>query len=216
MDITQYDTIVMDCDGILINHAQGILANMYELQQDLPQNIADRHDLIQRYLDYYYGLSDSICENGFCASNCFTFQQVMKQLDVRVNWREALRFARSVNDWPLFEDAYGALHYLRKFFHVLVRCDRDPEDVSHLVEKLHINHRDIIVRMPPSHSLNAALVSRGYDADTCLHLTSPFLAALSSFENTQVIRRNDPSYGSDDSLASVVMSHQNCLRNSWH
>ncbi|CAG8999744.1 MAG: hypothetical protein CENE_01723 [Candidatus Celerinatantimonas neptuna] len=216
MDITQYDTIVIDCDGILINHAQGILTNIYELQQDLPQNIAYRNDLIQRYFEHYYGLSDSISENGFCASHCFAFQQVMKHLSVRTNWREALRFARSVNDWPVFEDAYGALHYLRKFFHVLVRCDREPEDVPSIVDKFNINHRDIIIRTPGEDAIKSAIVRLGQSADTCLHLTSPFLAPLSSFENIQIIRRNDPAYESDDSLARVVMEHQSHLRHSWH
>ncbi|CAM3655489.1 hypothetical protein VA7868_04129 [Vibrio aerogenes CECT 7868] len=219
MDITKYKTLIIDCDGILVNHFHGILTKLYELQQNLPQDISYQTNLIQRYLDHYYHLSDALDQNGFCASHCFTFQSLMKQDQQNQDWRMTFRFGRTIKHWPLYEDAYGALHYLKKFFRVFIRCDREPEDIPYLIENLGITQKDLIIRGSQANDLHNVLATQGHDIESALLLTTPHLAHMTSFPNTRVIHRyripsSDQPTG--ESLADLVIEHQNILRNSWH
>ncbi|SHO55976.1 HAD family hydrolase [Vibrio quintilis] len=219
MDITQYKTLVIDCDGVLINHFHGILTKLYELQQDLPQNISYQEFLIQSYLDHYYDLSDSLSQNGFCASHCFTFQALMQRYKLNQDWKRTFRFGRTIKHWPLYEDAYGALHYLKKFFRVLIRCDREPEDIPYLIENLGINQEDLIIRGSEESDLSTTLSSQGNEVGSTLLLTTPHLAKITAFPNTKVIRRypvSSSDHGSAESLADLVIEHQNILRSTWH
>lgn len=219
MDIVNYETIVIECDGILVNHYQGILNKIYELQQNLPQNIPFKRSLIQTYLDYYHNQSGSVEEYGFCALHCFSFQALMESYHFDVNWRRTFQFGRAMKHWPLFEDAYGALHYFKKFFHVLLRCDREPEDIHHIINKLGISKQALIVRNETKNGLADELNSRGINIETTLLITTADIAENCHFPNTKIIHRSnfkEEISSKNESLASLVVQHQNTIRNSWH
>ena len=215
MDTTQFSTIVIDCDGVLVNHCQGILGQINELQQNLPQEIPFQQSLIQQYLNHYYSLSSSLDENGFCASHCFTFQTIMSGIGIKTSWKKTFQFGRNMRYWPIYEDSYGALQYFKKFFRVFVRCDREPEDVARLIKNLGIEHSDIIIRDYNNQGLKNELLRKGEDIESCLLITTPRLAELTEFPNIQVIRRSTIFSHNDSgqrSLARLVFDHQDHLR----
>jgi len=215
MDSTQFSTMVIDCDGVLVNHCQGILSKINELQQDLPQDMPLQESLIHQYLNQYYSLSSSLEENGFCASHCFTFQKVMSEANLKTSWKKTFQFGRTIRNWPVYEDSYGALQYFKKFFRVYIRCDREPEDVPFLVKSLGIEQSDLIIRSHNNQGLTNELLRKGVDIDSCLLLTTSRLAELTEFPNIQVIRRTTifSQKNSDQrSLARLVFDHQDYLR----
>jgi len=215
MDSTQFSTIVIDCDGILVNHCQGILSRINELQQNLPQEMPRQESLIHRYLNHYYSLSSSLDENGFCASHCFTFQKVMSDASVKTSWKKTFQFGRTIRHWPVYEDSYGALQYFKKFFRVYIRCDREPEDIPFLIKSLGIEHSDIIIRSQYNHGLINELLKKGEQVENCLLLTTQRLSELTEFPNIQVIRRATIFSQTDSgqrSLARLVFDHQDYLR----
>ncbi|MCE0494968.1 hypothetical protein [Vibrio salinus] len=219
MDITNFKTIIIECDGILINHYQGILNKIYELQQNLPQNIPFKKSLIRDYMEHYHNKSDSLTDNGFCALHCFTFQALMEQNQISFNWKRTFQFGRAMKHWPLYEDAYGALHYLKKFFKILIRCDREPEDIPYIINDLDIQSNDLIIRNDKEDGLIDELKFREIDVSSCLLITTPDIAKTNPFPNTKIIHRNQFKQNSDshgDTLASLVVEHQNAIRNSWH
>jgi hypothetical protein len=219
MNITDFETIVIECDGILINHYQGILNKIYELQQNLPQNIPFKKSLIQDYIDHYHNQSQSLDDNGFCALHCFTYQTLMKQNQVAFNWKRTFQFGRAMKHWPMYEDAYGALHYLKKFFNVLIRCDREPEDIPNIINNLKISEQDLIIRSEQKDGLSDALSLRGLNSASTLLITTPDIAKINAFPNTRVVRRHqfkpEPD-AQNESLADLVLEHQNLIRNTWH
>ncbi|MDC0610257.1 hypothetical protein OAP63_05945 [Vibrio sp.] len=219
MDITTFDTLIIDCDGILVNHYQGILNKIYELQKNLPQDIPYQESVIHQYLKHYYNLSDSIYENGFCVTHCFSFQTLMNELKATSNWKHTFQFGRAVNQWPMYEDAYGALHYLKKFYRVLIRCDREPEDIPQIIKSLAITEHELIIREHFDSDLSNTIRSLGLNTHTTLLLTTPHLAELTQFPNTRVIHRSAvflPENANRESLAKFVLEHQTALRSSWH
>ncbi len=216
MDSTQFSTLIIDCDGVLINHCQGILGKMNDIQQDLPQDIIFQQSLIQRYLNHYYSLSHSLDENGFCASHGFTFQKMMSEANIQTSWKKTFQFGRAIKDWPIYEDSYGALQYFRKFFRVFVRCDREPEDIEKLIKTLGINHTELLIRDYNNQELKNELLRKGENLESCLLITTPRLAELTEFPNIQVIRRATIFSHKDSgqrSLARLVFDHQEHLRN---
>ncbi len=215
MDSTQFSTLIIDCDGVLVNHCQGILGKMNEIQQDLPQDIVFQQSLIQHYLNHYYSLSNSLDENGFCASHGFTFRKMMSEANIQTSWKKTFQFGRTIRSWPIYEDSYGALQYFKKFFRVYVRCDREPEDVYNLVENLGISHSKLIIRNHNNQGLKQHLRLKGENIESCLLITTPRLAELTEFPNIQIIRRTTIFSQKDSgqrSLARLVFDHQDHLR----
>lgn len=219
MDITKFTTIIIDCDGILVNHYKGILSKIYDLEQDLPQDIPSQEAIINQYLNHYYGLSESLLSNGFPASHGFAYQSIMKEHNRQSTWRKTFQFGRAMTKWPLYEDAYGALHYLKKFFNIFIRLDMETEDLPHIIKSLEMNREDLIIRGHKTGELLNTLEGKGEVIDDCLLLTTPNLAEVTQFPNVRILHRSPlctPGTSSTESLANLVIEHQNTIRNSWH
>jgi 2-haloacid dehalogenase len=241
MDITNFKAIIIDCDGILVNHHQGILTKIFDLQQNLPQDIPSQRKLLQHYLDHYYSLSPELNKNGFAATHCFAYQKLMENdllmgngqpiesdhfmksdqfienYQIEFTWKKAFRFVRSVSDWPNYEDAFGALQYLKKFFRVFVRCDRDREDIPSLLERLNLAENDVIPRSPNENQLKQFLDDQSIDPQSCLALTTPYLLSYTQLPHVKVLQRqttgdNYEKAHADQTLASLVIAHQEKLR----
>nr|BFE96086.1 2-haloalkanoic acid dehalogenase [Pseudomonas brassicacearum subsp. brassicacearum] len=60
-------------------------------------------------------------ELGFSGLLCFAHRQLAERWKLKVSWEEGMSFARSAAGWTLFEDAPGAMLYLRKFYRLLVQ-----------------------------------------------------------------------------------------------
>ncbi|MEI8634777.1 hypothetical protein P4S72_27450 [Vibrio sp. PP-XX7] len=132
MRLTDYRVLLIDCDGVLIDHHGGIGSHLSVLQQNLPHKMKPQQACLAQYDAHVEALNPSLPELGFSALHCFAYQQFMQAQGTPVNWKESLHFARSIVDWPQYEDAFGALRYLRKFYNIIVRCDREPEDLPPL------------------------------------------------------------------------------------
>lgn len=215
MNITQFSTLVIDCDGILVNHCQGILTSIHNLQRNLPQDTKFKQAMLQFYLKHYYQLSERLEQNGFFASHCFAFQATMSNLHEDTSWKNTLSFGRTMSQWPIYEDSFGALQYFKKFFRVFIRCDREPEDIDYLIENLGITRNNLIIRTKDNGSLLEELKLRGENIDSCLLFTTPYLAQLTDFPNIQLFQRSkilNTNHYHHSSLAQQVFQHQNHLR----
>jgi hypothetical protein len=215
MSLMDYQVIIIDCDGILINSHQGILSKIYQLRQDLPQNQLTRQSLIQHFDACYYRQTPRIPELGFCALHALTYQQVLAHYSLKTHWKEMLHFARSANTWPRYADAWGAVQYLRKFFRVIVRCDRDIEDLPTLRSGFDLPAEEILIRTPDPHQIQQYLESQGISPQQSLMITTPALAKTFEVPNIHCIERGfiDPP-DTRENLAALVIAHQSALRQS--
>jgi hypothetical protein len=143
MRLTDYRALLVDCDGVLIDRDSGVWAALQGLfagQHATPSRAA----VLALYHDALGTLYPRFDELGFTGLLCFTHRKLAEGFNVRVSWEESLSFARSVQAWPLFEDAPGALLYLRKFYRLVVLCDRDAQDREGLCERLGLNSEELL------------------------------------------------------------------------
>lgn len=144
MGLTEYRALLLDCDGVLVDSDSGVWAALQGLFASF--KAAPSRDSV---MSYYHEVLDALYlrfdELGFSGMLCFAHRQLAEHFDVRVSWEESLSFARSVRSWPLFEDAPGALLYLRKFYRLLVLCERDAEDRTSLCERLGLGSEEVLV-----------------------------------------------------------------------
>ena len=210
MSDRQIQLVILDCDGVLINHHQGFLLNLYKLRQDMPQDILSQQKAINHYDERYVHYLRQLPELGFCAIQCFCFADVLTHFGLQAQWREMLHFARSIGKWPKFEDAFGALHYLKKFYRVMVRCDREKEDVEYLKQKFQLSPNDILLRDSEPDQIQRHLRSLGLTDDQAVVVTNPINAQTLTFPHVRVLSRAGSS--TKESLATLIFEHQENLR----
>ncbi|MZI94953.1 hypothetical protein F9817_17385 [Vibrio sp. CAIM 722] len=206
----ELEVLILDCDGVLINHHQGFLTNLYNLRQDLPQNSVTRRAAITAFETAYAKYIERLPELGFSAIQCFCFAEVLEHFSRETNWREMLHYSRSIGKWPDYEDAYGALHYLKKFYRVVVRCDREMEDIEFIKKRFGIEKNDILLRDMEPDQIQRFLRSIGLTDEQGLVVTNPQNAQRLSFPYIREISRAFD--GSKESLVSLIVEHQRKLR----
>ncbi|PPC74286.1 2-haloalkanoic acid dehalogenase [Pokkaliibacter plantistimulans] len=219
MHLTDYQALLIDCDGVLIDHESGIWSALQQFQQNLPHDALNRQQLMSDYHRTLNELMPRLSELGFTGCLCFAYRQLMESHGYQPSWRESLRFARAVVNWPLFEDAPGALLYLRKFYRVLVRCDRETEDVPSLCERLGVSAKEVIIRGETPEEEKRQLAERGVYPDHLLLVTNACLAAKNSYPAICLLQRPGSLMKKQpktklriSSLAELVFQHQESLR----
>jgi hypothetical protein len=135
MGLTDYRALLIDCDEVLVDRDSGVWAALQPLLENR-SGTPDKEQILGEYKDVIRSLYPRFDELGFSGLLCFAHRQMAERLGIKASWEEGMTFARSVPNWTLFEDAPGAMLYLRKFYHLLVYADRDVEDRGMLCERL--------------------------------------------------------------------------------
>ncbi|WAH55107.1 2-haloalkanoic acid dehalogenase [Pseudomonas silvicola] len=143
MRLTDYRVLLLDCDGVLIDRDSGVWTALQGLLVGTGV-VAEKGPVLDRFEQGLHGLYPRFEELGFTGLLCFAHRQLAEALQVRASWEESLSFARTPVTWPLFEDAPGALLYLRKFYRLVILCDRDAQDREALCERLGILAEELV------------------------------------------------------------------------
>jgi len=143
MGLTDYRALLIDCDEVLVDRDSGVWTALQPLL-DSRGGHSDKEQVLAEYAEVVRALYPRFAELGFSGLLCFAHRQLAERWGLKASWEEGMSFARSVASWSLFEDAPGAMLYLRKFYRLLVRGDRDTEDRGLLCERLGIMPDDFI------------------------------------------------------------------------
>jgi hypothetical protein len=143
MGLTDYRVLLIDCDEVLVDRDSGVWTALQPLLEGRHQ-VPERAALLAEYKAVMTSLLPRFEELGFSGMLCFAHRHIAEQLGTKASWEESLTFARSVPYWPLFEDAPGAMLYLRKFYRLLVLVDRNVEDRGQLCERLGLGLDDLL------------------------------------------------------------------------
>lgn len=143
MRLTDYRVLLLDCDGVLIDRDSGVWTALQGLFAGACA-VPEKASVLDRFEQVLHGLYPRFDELGFTGLLCFTHRQLAEGLGLRASWEESLSFARTPVTWPLFEDAPGALLYLRKFYRLVILCDRDAQDREALCERLGIQGDELL------------------------------------------------------------------------
>jgi hypothetical protein len=143
MGLTDYRALLIDCDEVLVDRDSGVWTALQPLL-DSRGGRPEKDQVLGEYAEVIRGLYPRFEELGFSGLLCFAHRQLAERWGLKASWEEGMTFARSVAGWSLFEDAPGAMLYLRKFYRLLVQGDRDAEDRGLLCERLGISPEDFI------------------------------------------------------------------------
>ncbi|MGF6400443.1 2-haloacid dehalogenase [Pseudomonas frederiksbergensis] len=216
MELTDYRALLIDCDEVLFDRNSGIWTALQPLLENYPDTLT-REEVLADYDQVIRGLNPLFSKLGFSGLQCFAHRQLAERLGLDASWEEGMRFARSVSDWSLYEDAPGAMLYLRKFYRLLIYGDRDNADREAFCERLGITSEDFL--SPTSKPLEdqAWLLANDLDPKEILLVCGS--ADLSSASGLCLIQRgcSEPRTTSPadfyiDSMADLVTQHQQSLR----
>lgn len=217
MELTDYRALLIDCDEVLFDRDSGIWTALQPLIEGHPDALA-REEVLAEYDRVVRALYPRFPELGFSGLLCFAHRQLAERLGLKANWEEGMNFARSVYDWPLFEDAPGAMLYLRKFYRLLVYGDRDSADREGLCERLGIMFEDFLSPIRKPLEYRAWLLTNDLEPKDILLVCSSSAEAPSAGGLCLIQRGGtelDPSSPADfhiNSMADLVTQHQCSLR----
>ncbi|WP_411379222.1 2-haloalkanoic acid dehalogenase [Pseudomonas sp. MPB26] len=213
MGLTDYRALLIDCDEVLVDRDSGVWAALQPLL-DNRGGQPSREQVLAEFNEVVATLYPRFAELGFSGVLCFAHRQLAETWGQHASWEEGMSFARSAGNWSLFEDAPGAMLYLRKFYRLLVRGDRDAQDRGVLCERLGIAPEDFISLAEDPQWLNR----QGAEVQPTLHITRPSVGTQVALDRCLIGRHRarQPSPCAADycinSMADLVAQHQLSLR----
>jgi len=217
MELTDYRALLIDCDEVLVDRESGIWSALQPLLAQHKQ-APERDEVLGLFRQIAQALAPRFDELGFGGSLCFAHRQLAQWLGLEASWEEGMAFARSARDWALFEDAPGALLYLRKFYRILICGDRDNADRDALCERLGIASEDLFSQASNPLSDPAWLQANDLALEHLLVVTSA-AASPTAPVDLCLIRRAESAHAQPcpatvcaSSLADLVALHQLSLR----
>ncbi|EIK94427.1 hypothetical protein PMM47T1_22023 [Pseudomonas sp. M47T1] len=212
MRLTDYRVLLLDCDGVLVDRDSGVWTALQGVFTGL-QQVPEKAVVLARFEEALHGLYPRFDELGFTGLLCFAHRQLAEAFQVRASWEESLSFARTAATWPLFEDAPGALLYLRKFYRLVILCDRDAQDREALCERLGLHSEELLA---PGES-QAWLDQQQVPFDQALSVRAqlpaqPHQGAMCLLRRGQRVPGECPVGVCINSLADLVAQHQLSLR----
>jgi len=217
MHLTEYRALLIDCDDVLVDRDSGIWT---ALQPSLENRLGmlGREEVLSEFNEAVRTLYPRYSELGFSGLMCFAHRQMAERFGLKASWEEGMSFARSVGNWSLFEDAPGAMLYLRKFYRLLVYCDRDAEDREPLCERLGIMPEDLHSRASDPLEDGEWLLANNLEPKNILQVSKP-PAQPPKAAGLCLIYRGEGDYTQQypadfciNSMADLVAQHQRSLR----
>lgn len=217
MGLTEYRALLIDCDEVLVDRDSGVWSALQPLLESR-SGASDRAQILAEYKAVIGALYPRFDELGFSGLLCFAHRQMAERLGIKASWEEGMTFARSVPTWSVFEDAPGAMLYLRKFYRLLVFVDRDAEDRGVLCERLGLMPDDLL--SPAAYPIERTdwLSALAIDPRHTLRLSRPPARAMAD-GGLCLIRRDRADHRQPcpadvciSSMADLVRQHQLSLR----
>ncbi|KPW35524.1 putative HAD superfamily hydrolase [Pseudomonas coronafaciens pv. atropurpurea] len=217
MGLIDYRALLIDCDEVLVDRDSGVWSALQPLL-DNGLSTPCKDQILTEFNDVIRTLYPRFDELGFSGLLCFAHRQLAERLGIKASWEEGMSFARSVSNWTLFEDAPGAMLYLRKFYRLLVYADRDLQDRGILCERLGLEPDSLLSLT--THPLDDTRWLAKMDLDTrdTLLVSRP-PASAPGLGGLCLIRRSREEHSQPcaadiciNSMADLVAQHQLSLR----
>ena len=142
MKVTQYKALGLSF-GTLVDRERGILEGLRPLAVQSESNTSDAQ-LLSTYPQVAQALASTATQVSATAFHGQLYQRVAQQLQIIPGWDESVAFSSSSSQWPIFEDAPGALQYLSKFYRLILIAPPQGVDVLALARRLPVEFDAII------------------------------------------------------------------------
>jgi hypothetical protein len=172
MKVTQYKALGFSF-GTLIDRERGILEGLRPLAVQREVATTD-----EQLLSAYRQMADELASAGSqvsaAAFHGALYQRLAHQLHIVPGWDESVAFSSSSSQWPIFEDAPGALQYLSKFYRLILIAPPHGIDARSLTSRLPVTF-DAVIEPSSSDwhtSLETALNDLGLERSELLPVRS--------------------------------------------
>ena len=134
MKVTQYQALGFSY-ATLVDRERGILDGLRPLAVQSTVAQADEQ-LLGAYRQIAEELAGTPANTSPQAFHGQLYQRLAYQLHVTPGWDESVAFGSASAQWPIFEDAPGALQYLSKFYRLILIAPPHGIDVGSLTQRL--------------------------------------------------------------------------------
>lgn len=142
MRVTQYKALGLSI-ATVVDRERGILEGLRPLAVQSEALTSDAQ-LLSAYRHVVQELAAAPVQVSATAFHGQLYQRVAQQLQIIPGWDESVAFSSSSAQWPIFEDAPGALQYLSKFYRLILIAPPQGIDATALSRRLPIEFDAII------------------------------------------------------------------------
>jgi hypothetical protein len=142
MKVTQYKALGFSF-GTLIDRERGILEGLRPLSVQAPALISDEQ-VLSAYRRTALELAATGTSDSPSAFHGQLYQRLAHQLRIVPDWDDSVAFSTASSQWPIFEDAPGALQYLSKFYRLVLIAPPHGMDIASLTSRLPVDFDAII------------------------------------------------------------------------
>ncbi|MDH4549412.1 MULTISPECIES: hypothetical protein [Pseudomonas] len=132
MKITHYQALGLSY-ATLVDRERGILEGLRPLAAQSAQPLDDRQ-LLAAYRNLTLQLAHQV--NSPTALHGQLYQRLAQQLRIVPDWDASVAFGSAAAQWPIYEDAPGAVQYLSKFYRLILIAPRHGIDIESLTRRL--------------------------------------------------------------------------------
>ncbi|WP_438765247.1 hypothetical protein [Kushneria sp. TE3] len=133
MQLTDYPRLCIAAHGVLMDRDTTIIEGLSPLlaqMRDPPT--PDR--VLTDYFRALHALTDA--DMNTVSAHCIVYCALASQWGLESDWQAGIAFAGTVDAGTLYEDAPGAIHYLRKFYRLTVVSSLDEREFAALDKRI--------------------------------------------------------------------------------
>lgn len=239
MKLTDFKALTFDCYGTLIDWESGMVEALKPLTEKVPQKLS-RDGILEAHARHESAQQLQTPATVYRDLLPVVYRRLAEEWGVPVSWAECISYGRSVENWPAFVDAAGALQYLKRHYKIIILSNVDNESFAASNKKLQVEFdaiytaEDIGSYKPSDRNFDYMLTKLEtlgikkheilHTAESMFHDHAP--ANRHGLASCWIYRRYDqkgfgatmnpgemPKYEFRfDSMADLVKAHQNALR----
>ncbi|WP_249977020.1 hypothetical protein [Vreelandella olivaria] len=210
MQLTNYTTLCMDAHGVLIDRDRDILRGLSSLLAMMPKP-PPRKQILEDYVHALHELTDE--QMGAVSAHCIVYRALANRWGVETGWQQSIEFASSLGFGTLYEDAPGAIHYLRKFYQLKVVTSLNEQEFVAFNQRMGLSGLE---RLTTGSFVAARSKIREIETDSnVLLLTAGPASTNSQAGHCRITRNaiaNQPIGKAFISLSDFIYAHQLALR----
>ena len=129
MQLTDFNTLVFDCYGTLIDWESGIVKALGPLTNRLA-NPPSRNTILEAHACHEARQQAQTPAKLYPEILAIVYKRLAEEWGLSVPWSECVAYGQSVKDWPAFPDSAEALHYLKQHYKLVILSNIDNESFA--------------------------------------------------------------------------------------
>ncbi|SPJ32544.1 hypothetical protein [Kushneria phyllosphaerae] len=129
MQLTDYPRLCIAAHGVLMDRDTTIIAGLAPLLEQMRDPPA-QDQVLADYFRALHALTDA--DMNTVSAHCVVYCALAREWGLESDWQAGITFAGTVDAGTLYEDAPGAIHYLRKFYRLSVVSSLDEREFAAL------------------------------------------------------------------------------------